>query len=560
MGRGYGWQLSIVVAAVLPLVGTAAQPPSIATQGASAATPPAEGQFATTLRLSPSQYRQTITDIFDDSIRIEGRFEPELRDQGLLAIGARVENFTDSGLESYNHIGRGIAAQVVDPRHRATLIGCVPRSENGRDDACAQAFFARVGPLLFRRPLTDDEVQRRVTAAGMAADQLHDFYSGMRLSLAEMLISPNFLLRFRNMEPDPAHPGHERMSAYDKAAQLSYFLWDTTPDPQLMRAAKSGELNTPAGLQKQVDRLLRSPRVADGIRALFTDMLSFSNFESVSKDPAFFPRYMPGIKEEAQEQTLRTIVDHIVNRHGDYRDLFTTPHTFLTDDLAALYGVPLVDATDNGQPERWIPYTYPPGDIRAGILSQASFTTLWSPSARTSPTERGKALREHLLCERVPPPPGNVSFKFVDDTKNPQLKTTRDRLLAHRTNPVCAGCHKLTDPIGLALENFDSGGEFRTTENGVTINAEGELSGQQFIGPQGLAKAVHDDTAATSCVAQRAFALATGYMPPKNDTQWQQIQQQFAASHYDVLELLRAIALSDLSYAPAEAVLTAANH
>ncbi len=223
---------------------------------------------------------------------------------------------------------------------------------------------------------------------------------------------------------------------------------------------------------------------------------SKGDFDAVSLDPNFFPRYTPTIKDEAQEQTLRTIVDHVVNRHGDYRDLFTTPHTFLNKDLAALYAVPLVDASANGQPQRWLPYTYPAGDPRSGVLSQASFTTLFSPSGRTSPTVRGKALRQNILCEKVPPPPGNVSFKFVEDTSNPQFKTTRERVTAHRTEPMCAGCHKLTDPLGLALENFDSAGEFRTTENGVQIDASGELSGKQFVGAQGLAQAVHDDPAA----------------------------------------------------------------
>ena len=126
---------------------------------------------------------------------------------------------------------------------------------------------------------------------------------------------------------------------------------------------------------------------------------------------------------------------------------------------------------------------------------------------------------------------------------------------------MCAGCHKLTDPLGLALENFDSAGEFRTSENGVTIDASGELSGKPFVGPSGLGQTVHDDPAATSCIAQRAFEFETGYAPAKDDAQWQQIQQRFAASHYDVLQLLRAIALSNLSYNPPEAkVLSAANH
>ena len=379
----------LILASAFPLVGLPLTAPARAAAPATAPSESANTDTATTLRLSPGQYRQTIADIFDVSIKIQERFEPEQREQGLLAIGARTENFTNNGFETYYRIARGISAQVVDPRHRATLVGCAPRAAIGRDDVCAKAFFSRVAPLMYRRPVTDEEVARRVAAAGIVADQLHDFYAGIRLSLTEMLVSPNFLLRFRGMVPDAKDQNRKHMDAYDKAAQLSYVLWNTTPDPKLMKAAESGQLDTQEGLEQEVDRLLRSPRVADGIRAFFIDMLAFSDFESVSKDPAFFPRYTPPIKDQAQEQTLRTIVDHVVNRHGDYRDLFTTSQTFLTLDLAALYDVPLVDTTDNGGPQRWIPYTYPAGDVRAGILAQASFTTLWSPPARTSPTERG---------------------------------------------------------------------------------------------------------------------------------------------------------------------------
>lgn len=541
-----GWKLSTAIAGMLFLSGTATSVPA----AEKAATALAATDQSVTIRLSPSQYRQTIADLFGSAVKVNGRFEPEQRDQGLLAIGARVENFTDSGFEVYYRIGRDIAAQVIDEKHRKTLIGCQPKSATARDDQCAKQFFSRLGPALYRRPMTDAEINRSVTAAGVAADQMKDFYAGIRLSLGQMLVSPNFLWRFRGMETDPKDPSQKRMNAYNKAAQLSYVLWNTTPDQQLMQAAKIGQLDTPAGLSAQVDRMLKSPRVADGVRAFFADMLSFSDFDHVAKDPLFFPRYTQPIRDQAQEQTLRTIVDHVVNRHGDYRDLFTTTQTFLTVDLGALYGVPVVDTTDNGQPQRWVPHTYEAGDARAGLLSQASFTTLWSPAARTSPTERGKALRQQLLCQKVPPPPGNVEFKFVDDTSNPLLKTTRQRLEAHVGNPVCAGCHKLMDPLGLSLENFNSGGEYRDSENGTKIDATGELNGKRYDGPLGLGKVLHDDPAITNCVATRAFAYATGYMPPTNDPRWTKVQESFAANKFDVIELLRAVATSDLSYSP----------
>jgi hypothetical protein len=548
------------LARLLPL---AAAVPLQSALSAPLAPPPASSDESTplALRLSPSQYRQSILDVFGPSVSITGTFEPETRVQGLLAIGARQSNVSDSGLESYDDIARGIADQVVDQKHRATYVGCTPRDPKASDDACARSFFNRVGPLLYRRPLTGDETEARVKAAAVASADVHDFYGGLSLSLAEMLISPQFLFRYKMYEPDPAHPGRERLDAYSKASELSFFLWNSGPDQELLKAAATGAIQTPAGLEQQVDRLISSPRVAEGVRAFFSDMLGYSDFDTVAKDPSFFPRYTLNVKDESQEQTLRTIVDHLVTRHGDYRDLFTTPHTFLTRALAVLYGVPLVDPSDNGQPQRWIPYTYPPGDPRAGILSEASFTALFSPSGRTSPTGRGKALREYILCEKVPPPPGNVSFKFVEDTTNPQFKTARARLTAHRSEPMCAGCHKLTDPIGLALENFNSAGGYRTDENGVAIDATGEMNGHQFVGSIGLGKTVHDDPATTSCVARKAFAFETGYLPPGGDPQWQQITQKFSASHYNFVELMRQIALSDLSYQPpAPAALTASNH
>ncbi len=536
--------LLISVAGVLGILGAT----TLATGQVAPVSPPSDTDMATSLRLSPSQYKLAITDVFGESIRVDGRFEPEMRDQGMLAIGARTENMTDSSLETYDNIARAVAAQVVDERHRAGFVGCKPRSDAGRDDACAYAFFSRVGALLYRRPLTTGEIEGRASAAGAEADKLHNFYSGLRLSLAEMMVSPQFLFRYKRMEADPTHPGQQRMNAYDKASTLSFFLWNSTPDPELTRAAASGELNTNDGLKRQVDRMVDSARVASGVRAFFADMLVFSDFDAVSKDPNFFPRYTLSIKDQAQEQTLRTIIDHVVGRHGDYRDLFTTPNTFLTKDLASLYAVPFIDATANGQQQRWLPHTYPADDPRGGILSQASFTTLWSPSGRTSPTVRGKALRQNILCQRVPAPPGNVDFKFVEDISNPKYKTTRDRLTAHRSEAMCAGCHKITDPLGLALENFDSAGGFRSTENGVRIDASGETNGTMFDGPLGLAKVVHDDPAATACVAERMFAFETGYLPPKTESGWKQIESKFAASRYDVLELMRQIALSDLSY------------
>jgi hypothetical protein len=192
---------------------------------------------------------------------------------------------------------------------------------------------------------------------------------------------------------------------------------------------------------------------------------------------------------------------------------------------------------------------YPPGDPRAGILSEISFVGLHSHPGLASAVLRGKALREVILCQPVPDPPPNVSFKLVLDTHNPVYKTARERLTAHITNPVCAGCHRLMDPMGLAMENFDSDGSYRTQENGAPIDTSGDLNGQKFAGMPGLEQAVANDSASSACMVNRLAAYALGRAPTGDEVQWvSQLNKDFVADHYRVRPLLRQIATSDMLY------------
>ncbi len=497
-----------------------------------------------TRRLSQAQYRQVIADVFGPTIKVGGRFEPDIRRDGLLAIGASDVSVTASGLEEYDKIARNVASQVVSEQHRDTLIPCKPANAKAPDDACASRFLSETGRMLYRRALTPEELQSRVKVAADAATGLKDFYSGLGISLATMLVSPNFLFREEIAEADPDHAGQYRMNAFSKASQLSFFLWNAAPDPELLAAAADGSLNTEKGLAKQVDRMIASPRLQAGVRAFFVDMLGFDEFETLAKDSMIFPKFNLKVAKDAQEQTLRTITYQLLTKKGDYRDIFTTRETFLTPMLASVYAVPLV-APDGG----WAPYTFPEGDSRAGIISQVAFVALHSHPGRSSPTLRGKAVREVLLCQKVPTPPANVNFTLVQDTKNPQYKTARARLHAHATEATCAGCHKIMDPIGLGLEDFDSGGSFRTTENGVAIDPSGELDGMKFSDAAGLAKAVHDDPAATSCVVNRMVSYGVGHLPAKDAADWvKTVQKDFQQAGYRLPDLMRRIATSDEFY------------
>jgi len=496
-------------------------------------------------RLTADQYRLSVTDIFGQTIKFGGRFEPDVRQDGLLAVGASKVSVTAAGFEQYDAIARSVADQVVSAAYRPSLIPCKPASLTGPDDACAQMFLSKVGRLLYRRPLRAEEIAGRVQVAHESAKRLNSFYEGLSISLATMLQSSQFLFVQETVEPDPKRSGAFRLDGYSKASQLSLFLWNAIPDDALLTAAEKGELDTEKGLARQVDRMLSSPRLQHGVRAFFSDMLGFDTFETLDKDAAIYPKFSSDVGADAAEQTLRTITNVLLTNAGDYRDIFTTRKTFLTPLLGSIYGVPVVTQARNGAPTHWVPYEYAEGDPRAGILSQVSFVALHSHPGRTSPTLRGKALRQNILCQKVPDPPGDVNFEVVQDTNNAQYKTARERLTAHSGEPMCAGCHKLVDPMGLALENLDSDGGYRTTENGVLIDASGALDGIKFTDAVGLGKAVHANAATTSCLVTRLYSYALGRKPAKTEADFAKyLEKSFAADGYTFPALMRRIVTS----------------
>jgi hypothetical protein len=445
-----------------------------------------------------------------------------------------------AGGEEYNRMALAIANQVVDEKHREALVACTPRDAAAADDECAAKFFLRVGKLIMRKPFSLKEVQGQVAAAGAATKLTRNFYSGLALSLATMLQSPEFLFDIDMVEPDPARPGATRLSGSSKATRLSLFLWNTTPDAALLDAAGRGELHTRAGLARQVDRLLASPHLEKGVRAFFADVLGFEAIGDLAKDTVIYPQFNQDVKRDMPEQTMRTLVDLLLTKNGDYRDLFTTRDTFLTRGLGAVYGVPVEQSAG------WSKYQFPADSPRAGLLTQMSFLATHSHDGRSSPTLRGKALRELILCQAIPDPPANVNFQLVNDTKNEKLRTVRDRLTVHRENPACAPCHRRMDPIGLSLENFDGVGVHRTHENGVQIDATGELDGTKFDSPMMLGQAVRDNPGVPACLARRATEYAVRRPLTKAEAPWlKNIQARFGTSGYKLRALLRDIVTSE---------------
>jgi hypothetical protein len=519
----------------------------ISLAGCGPSEPKTAGAPVNAQRLSAAQYRQVISDIFAPDIKLGGRFEPGMRKNGLLAVGASAVAMSPSGFEQYDNMARSIAGQVVDAKHRDALIPCKPADAKKPDQACATATLTQYARLLFRRPATDKEVAEPVTLAGRAADAKGDFYAGLSYGLAELLDSPSFIFRKDAAEPDPADKSKLRLTAWSKASRLSFFLWNAGPDDELLRAAGAGELDSRSGLNKQVDRMLASPRFEGGVRAFFVDFLNFDQFDSLAKDATIYPIFGEKVAHDAQEQTLRTAVDLLVTQKGDYRDLFTTRKTFLTRNLGVVYQVPVASEKD------WEPHEFAADDPHAGILTQLSFTELHAHPGRSSSTLRGKAVREILLCQPVPSPPANVNFTVVQDTNNPNFKTARDRLTAHRTEATCAGCHKIMDPIGLGLENFDGAGQFRATENGAPIDPSGEIDGIKFTDSASLGRAIHDNPAATACLVNSLYRYAAGRDFDPGERDWRKwLGERFAANGYRLPDLMKTIATSDAFYAVRE--------
>lgn len=516
--------------------------------GASPASAPGADEPAivggptTMRRLDEAQYRRAIEDIFGPGITIPGRFDPPRREDGLLAIGDGKVTVSPSGFEQFELRAREISAQVMSPARRRQLVDCTPSSQ-AFDRNCAAAFLRKYGLRLYRRPLTDQEMSSLMTLTAATASQTGDFYKGLEAGLSHMLASPFFIFRVERSVPDASRPGHERLDDYSLASRISFLLWDAPPDDQLLEAAAAGTLHQPSVLQAQVDRLIASPRFEDGVRAFFVDMLGYERFDGLSKDQSIYPKYTPQLAKDAEEQALRTIVDLLVVQRSDYRDLFTTKKTFMNRRLASVYRAPV----DGDIVQGWAPYTFGPNDPRAGLLSLVGFLML-DPTheGRSSPTIRGKTVRELLLCEPVPPPPPNVNFSIVQDTSNPQYKTARQRLEAHRDDPSCSGCHAVMDPIGLSMENYDAIGGYRTHENGAVIDASGAFEGKHYLDVIGLEKIMHDSPTVPACVVQRAYEYGVGRAASGGDNKWlSYAEAKFAAQNYVFPSLMRLIATSD---------------
>jgi hypothetical protein len=499
--------------------------------------PPAvEPQEPVLHRLTRAQYVNAVRDLIGSDVILSGPIEPDASFAGLIAVGASRTTVSPWGVEQYEAAAYDLAEQAMDTaERRAALVPCTP--DSNVDLSCASRFVESFGRRAWRRPLEGDEIARITSTATTAGAALGDFYDGLEFAIAAILQSPSFLFRVELGEPDPDHEGGRRYTSYEMAARLSFLVWNTTPDDELLQAAEDGALVTDAGIQAQVDRLLASPRARAGLRTFFTDMFELHRLDSLSKDPTIFTHYSAELGPAAREETLADLEQLIFDLDGDYRDLFILDRTIVDRRLAAVYGVRA------GSRDGFKEVSLPRDGQRRGLLGQVSVLALQAHPVSSSATKRGKFVRQVLLCGDVPPPPVNVNTALPEPTGT--ALTLRDRVKEHLTNPTCAGCHSLMDPIGLGLENFDGIGRLRSEDHGATINPSSELDGVPFADAWELAEAVRSHPKLPGCLARSMYRYATGNVESEGETeQLEALTRRFVRSGHSVLSLLRGVALS----------------
>ncbi len=500
-------------------------------------------------RLTHSQYNNTVRDLLGDQSRPADRFPPESFVHGF-KNQAQGQSVPPLLAEAYGLAAERLARNAFRAGDINGLIPCRPASPD--DAACRLQFIRKFGRRAFRRPLTASEEKRLAELFATQAREAADFLRGAQMVVETILQSPKFLFRIeRGGSSGP----------YEIASRLAYFLWDTMPDDALLDLAANGGLAGAEGVERAARRMLADPRARQGLDEFVSQWLRFDQIINAVKDRRVYPEFTPELAMAMTEETRR-LVSHVVWNDRNFSEVFTADYSFLNSELARLYGLkaPAVD---------FDLVKFPAGSERAGMLGQASFLTLTSKPEETSPTARGIFVREHLLCQTVPdPPPGtNANLPPLDEEK-PQ--TNQQRLSAHMTNPSCAGCHNLIDPVGFGLERFDAIGKRREKQTlnffpsradvmedpsakpktvQIPLEPKGVIQGipnSNFSSPKELGRILAGSPECQECVVRQLFRYAFGRKEGAADrAAIQQSTEAFRRSEFRLQELLISLVTSN---------------
>ncbi len=477
--------------------------------------------------LTRSEYNLTVRDLLGATGNPSRDFPKEP-----LAVGldndATLNRATPAHVERWLDAAEALAADAVTHR-RDALLPCT-----GEHYSCAQQFIARTGLRAFRRPLTSAE-SATLNELFATVWQADGFDAAMELTLQSYLQAPQFLYR----DEAPTGPG-EVLTLYDYrlASRLSYFLWGSMPDNELLDAAANGVLNTPEGLTAQARRMLEDPKSADGLRRFFSVWLYLEGVEHSEKNTTVYPEYSPALAA-AWRTSLLLFIDDVMAHEGTLPALLTSNALYVNSTMTG-YGMQT--------PARGFVRSELDDGTRRGLLTQPGFLAFKALPDSSSPVRRGLFVLDKLLCQSIPPPPA------VFTPPQPSVTaTTRERFAAHSSDDGCYGCHRFIDPIGFTFEHYDGLGRWRDTENGKPVDSTGgvvladddvllqpvsdivELAGLLAQSPQ-----VH------ACVAKDVYRFALGRGLTGADTcTVAKVSKRFVDSGGDFRELMLAIVQSD---------------
>jgi mono/diheme cytochrome c family protein len=378
-------------------------------------------------------------------------------------------------------VGPYDATGAGDTPSRHRIFVCRPEKPS-EEDGCAREILSNFARRAYRRPVTEADLQMPLKFYRDARSG-DGFEAGIERGLRSLLISPEFLFRVEHDPPNSAPNTAYRLSDLELASRLSFFLWSSIPDDELLNLAIAGKLKEPGVLEKQVQRMLADRRSASLVNNFADQWLYLRNLQNIIPDAREFPDFDDNLRQAMRRET-ELFFESIMRENRNVLDLLRANYTFVNERLAKHYGIP------NVYDSYFRRVTFEPSSPRGGLLGQGSILTVTSYADRTSPVIRGKWILTNIVGSPPPPPPPNVPPLKPNESAGKVL-TMRERMAAHRVNQPCAGCHRLMDPVGFSLENYDAVGRWRTAEEDARIDASGNLpDGSQFVGVSGLRDAL----------------------------------------------------------------------
>jgi len=483
-------------------------------------------------RLSRVEYWATLKDLFPGISLGTVAFLKDAADRGF-ENRAKLLNPSPLLIEQLNDGAAAVAAKAM--ANPASLLPCTPTAATEAD--CASKFIDAFGEKAFRRPLSVDEKSSYLGLFNTARAGGTLFNAAAQLTVQAFLQAPQFLYRIELGTAEAGSPDRLRLTQFEVATRMSYLLWGSAPDATLMEKARQKQLETSADRESEVRRMLGDPRATGMFVEFHRQWLDFDQLDNEPKDPKTYPAFTPELKTAMRAESDRFVANVMGKGDGTLRSLLTSPTTEVDATLAELYGV-------SPPASGWKEVSLDPME-RAGILTRANFLASHGHMVSGSPPLRAVYTFKRLLCHTIGSPPGNV------DLTQPVAKvgtiSTNRQLFEQRLAPAaCSACHTVFDPLGYAFENYDGIGRYRTTDNGLPVDATGQLEvgdiNWQISNGVDLSTKLAESPEVQACVASQWFEYAQGREKSDADEcSIQTLANSFVAKRGDMRELLVAL-------------------